>query len=292
MRNRDQRAHGVSILSLTWALTTAILVLVGCEPSRTTGRLGLVTRRNVDSAMLLKSGQSYRELGPSSASVCYETRESQAPPDNFAKVADQAMNLRFADALIDVTTVTHRGSYFTVWAPIPVMPIGVAPVEVSERGSTCTSVSGTAIQFVESPYCAPCVMARKPPRTWLQPEDPSGDSGEVVAVTSLHPTLKWEPFPGPGEDVTYDLTIWSAKAGWSRVHQGPIAYERQKLIEPSHRIETALEPATHYLWAVRAHFKHDGQTQVTPWSFEISQPTSKEPHYYHFWTPASLSPPQ
>jgi len=109
---------------------------------------------------------------------------------------------------------------------------------------------------------------------------------------SVQPMLKWDPFPGLGEDVTYDLTIWSAKTGLHQVQRGFIVYDRQGLTEPSHKIETALEPSTHYLWAVRAHFTRDGETQVTPWSHEIAAEASAEPRYYHFWTPTSLSLPK
>lgn len=246
----------------------------------------------MDSAMLLKSGQRYRELGLTSASECNNTVKDTLPHDNFAKAVEQALNSMDADALMDVTTTTHRGTYFSrgFFLPIPFAPIAVPIPE-----TVCTSVMGTAIKFIESPNCATCVVVQKVPKVlspWHKPEDPSEYSGEVAVVTSLQPSLRWEPFPGPGEDVTFELTIWRAETGWSQVHRGSIVYERQGLTEPSHRIETALEPTTHYLWAVRAHFKHDGQIQVTPWSFEISKPTSKEPHYYHFWTPASLSLPQ
>jgi hypothetical protein len=129
-------------------------------------------------------------------------------------------------------------------------------------------------------------VGQKALRTWHKPEDSSEDSDEVPMIRSLRPTLKWDPFPGLDEDVTYDLTIWTAKVGLHQVQRGSIVYERQGLTEPSHRIETALELSTHYLWAVRAHFKHDGETQVTPWSYEIAARAPDKPQYYHFWTPA------
>jgi hypothetical protein len=49
-----------------------------------------------------------------------------------------------------------------------------------------------------------------------------------------------------------------------------------------------LEPSTHYLWAVRTHFKRNDQTQITPWSYEIGTGALDEPRYYHYWTPTSL----
>lgn len=283
MRGQIQQSQGLSRLCLGWVLTMAAVTLAGCEPAWTTGRLGLVTKNNVDSAMLLKSGQRYRELGLTSASECNDTAKDVLPHDNFAKVVEQALNSKDADALMDVTTTTHRGTYFPrgFFLPIPLFPIAVP---VSER--LCTSVLGTAIKFIESPNCAPCVVGQKALRTWHKPEDSSEDSDEVPMIRSLRPTLKWDPFPGLDEDVTYDLTIWTAKVGLHQVQRGSIVYERQGLTEPSHRIETALELSTHYLWAVRAHFKHDGETQVTPWSYEIAARAPDKPQYYHFWTPA------
>ena len=283
MKDRRDFIRKLFPLCVGSALTTVILTLVGCEPS--TGHLRLVTRSNVDSALLLKSGQRYAEVGPRSASACYDPK-SLRPSDNFAEAIESALNSSEADALIDVTVTTHRGSYFPVWAIIPIPPMGMVPVGIYQE-RLCATVSGTAIQFIESPDCDPCVVARKPPRTWLQPEDSRGDSGEVVSVTSLQPTLEWEPSPSGWEDTTYDLIVWRAKTGWREVRAESIVYERERLTEPSHRIEATLEPATHYLWAVRAHFTREGQTQVTPWSYELAATAPDKPRYYQFWTPDS-----
>ena len=116
------------------------------------------------------------------------------------------------------------------------------------------------------------------------------DSGERIEKPSLQPNLKWDDFPVLGEDVTYDLRIWRVKVGWRQVQQGSVVYERQGITQPSHQVERALEPSTHYLWAVRAHFKLNDQIQTTPWSYEIAAGAPDEPQYYHFWTPASRAP--
>jgi hypothetical protein len=238
----------------------------------------------VDSVVLLKSGQRYTKVGLGSASSCYDSKNLR-PSDNFSDAIDEALNSREADALIDVTVTAHRGSYFPVEVPIPIPPIGVAPFRFYAE-SLCTTVSGTAIRFIESPDCDPCVVARKPPRSWI-PDDWSGDLGEVVSTTSLQPTLKWEPFPNSWEDPAYDLIVWRAKTGGLEVRAESIVYERERLAEPSHRIETTLAPATHYLWAVRVHFTRDRQTQVTPWSYELLATAPDKPLYFQFSTPAS-----
>jgi len=106
----------------------------------------------------------------------------------------------------------------------------------------------------------------------------------------IRPNLEWDAFSGLAEDVTYDLRIWRSKIGWRQVQQGSVVYERQGITQPSHQIEMTLEPSTHYLWAVRAHFKLNDQIQITPWSYEIAAGALDEPQYYHFWTPTSRAP--
>jgi hypothetical protein len=285
VKERIQLIHKQFLLRFGCALTAVIFTLIGCAPS--TGYLGMVTGNKVDSVLLLKSGQKYTEVGPRSRSLCFDSNSrSFRPPDNFADVLEGALNSSEADALIDVTVTTHRGNYFPVWGIIPIPPIGAVPFAFFPW-SLCTTVSGTAIRIMESPNCNPCVVARKPPRAWLQPEDSRGTSGEVVSVTSFQPTLQWEPFSSGWEDTTYDLIVWRAKTGWREVRAESIVYERERLDKPSHRIEATLEPATHYLWAVRAHFTREGQTQVTRWSYELTATAPDKPHYYQFWTPDS-----
>ena len=133
----------------------------------------------------------------------------------------------------------------------------------------------------------------------LPPNNGVDSDAEIPAVqvvpsyeAQIQPNLKWDAFSVLGEDVTYELMIWHAKVGWKQVQQGSVVYERQGITQLSHQIETALEPSTHYLWAVRAHFQRDGQKQTTPWSYEIAAGAIDEPRYYSFWTPTSLDLPQ
>ena len=133
----------------------------------------------------------------------------------------------------------------------------------------------------------------------LPPNNGVDSDAEIPAVqvvpsyeAQIQPNLKWDAFSGLGEDVTYDLRIWRTKVGWKQVQQGSVVYERQGITQLSHQIEMPLEPSTHYLWAVRAHFQRDEQKQITPWSYEIAAGEPDEPRYYHFWTPTSLDLPQ
>jgi len=101
-----------------------------------------------------------------------------------------------------------------------------------------------------------------------------GDRFEWTQVSSLQPTLRWEPFPRPADitaapsemarvsNVTYDLVI-------AREHNyaaGDVVYRRRGLAAPTHRLETPLVPNARYFWTVRARFALDGAARVTGWS--------------------------
>jgi hypothetical protein len=79
-------------------------------------------------------------------------------------------------------------------------------------------------------------------------------------VESLQPTMSWEPFPG--SNATYDLKIWRA----GRLGPDTLVYSRTNLDQPTHTIETALEPSSLYYWSVRAHFVEQGRERITDWS--------------------------
>lgn len=82
----------------------------------------------------------------------------------------------------------------------------------------------------------------------------------VPIVTSLQPTLRWEPFKG--DDVTYDFMIWRAAGR----NLGNLVYSRERLTEPYHTVEIPLDPKTTYFWTVRGRFSANGRTRVTEWS--------------------------
>jgi hypothetical protein len=118
-----------------------------------------------------------------------------------------------------------------------------------------------------------------------------------TTVAPLQPTLRWERFPrdadlraAPEEmarvrNVRYDLMI----ARQENAAPVEIVYRRDKLMEPSHAVETPLIPATHYYWTVRASFDIDGRHRVTEWSstaccrgFAVPAPSDAS---YEFKTP-------
>jgi len=116
---------------------------------------------------------------------------------------------------------------------------------------------------------------------------------EEFSVESVTPTLAWELAPvvdrtppdsvnwRPGEtpaptevvrkalppgtresDITYDLRIWSVVDG----APGELVYERERLSQPQHRVETALEPDSTYFWSVRMRYIVDGRERARRWS--------------------------
>jgi hypothetical protein len=136
----------------------------------------------------------------------------------------------------------------------------------------------------------------------------SSDAHRWFETDTRQPALQWLPLEG--QAARYDLRVWRAEDGVP----AELVYERERLPEPQHQLETRLEPDTEYLWSIRAHFEVDGQPRRTPWS-EIALPSpgqqgspmlvpagftrvrgasrvpgSHSPTYYRFKTPADGEP--
>ena len=137
----------------------------------------------------------------------------------------------------------------------------------------------------------------------LRPESPRAGS-DFVPVEGRRPTLRWEAFPQPRDresdprllaatlDVTYDLRVWEAVFD---DYPGHLAYAKDGLPEPRHRVETDLKPDTRYVWTVRARFNLDGRARVTPWStvtwgHHVARRVVPDLGYFRFRTPASEEP--
>jgi hypothetical protein len=124
-------------------------------------------------------------------------------------------------------------------------------------------------------YALTCGLVPRRPRPQWEGV-PGVGSGRLAEspVESVTPMLEWEPAGqvGPVNDavsastrtgkIAYDLRIWSSVDG------APVdlVYERQGLPQPQHRVETALEPDSTYLWSVRTRYVVDGRTLVTRWN--------------------------
>jgi hypothetical protein len=115
----------------------------------------------------------------------------------------------------------------------------------------------------------------------LNPQYPKVTFGNTFTVSpafptvdSTQPTLRWEPFPPPRDafgtkqeregrirDITYELRIWRYEGPTG----GALVYSRDDLREPRHKVASALDRDTEYLWSVRARFLLDGQLRITEW---------------------------
>ncbi len=99
-----------------------------------------------------------------------------------------------------------------------------------------------------------------------------------VDVGNIHPTLRWESFPGDRDlrdavgkqrqitNVTYEIRIFSAARAGEYLTAGQLVYEARNLREPYHAIDNTLSACTNYLWTVRARFEIDGRIRVTEWA--------------------------
>jgi len=120
----------------------------------------------------------------------------------------------------------------------------------------------------------------------LWPDDPplmyqpfnlwsGGDCYIWPVLDSPQPTLRWEPFPRPGDiavdtghvlaqitRVSYDLRIWRNVDGFP----SELVYARDALPGTAQRIEPPLQTGQAYFWSIRARFTLTDQTRVTEWS--------------------------
>lgn len=140
--------------------------------------------------------------------------------------------------------------------------------------------------------------------TGLRPESPEV-SEDYVEVNSFQPTFTWAPFEPPPDrqseagksatgssDVTYEVKIWRTDEDHYPLN---LVYQREGVVETSHRIGMPLEPNTKYVWSVRVHFTVDGKNRINRWG-EISgsdcifygRYSSRIPSfcYYRFKTPS------
>lgn len=94
-------------------------------------------------------------------------------------------------------------------------------------------------------------------------------------LDSPQPTLRWEPFPRPGDiavdtchvlaqitSISYDLRIWQNVDGFP----GQLVYSRDALPSTTHHIEVLLQTGQAYFWSIRARFTLADQIRATDWS--------------------------
>ncbi len=137
----------------------------------------------------------------------------------------------------------------------------------------------------------------------LRPEYPEV-SEDHVEVNSFQPTFTWAPFEPPPDrqseasksgigssEVTYEVKIWRADEDHYPLN---LVYQREGVVEASHRVGMPLEPNTKYVWSVRARFPVEGKTRVNEWGrinegicvFQRSYSYIPSLCYYRFKTPS------
>jgi hypothetical protein len=186
--------------------------------------------------------------------------------------------------------------------------ICIAGLEIMAGCTVPAYVTGLEPEYPPAAYAAICFSVL-PGDSPVYPD--RGGCPVYPVVANLQPTLRWKYFPR-GEEVladhagmlsrvsavSYDLKIWKAIEGYliRRIHRdrstdpGELVYSRTGLPEPSHTLETPLEPSTRYFWTVRARFKINGHSRVTEWGEQIHvMETLFKPRivsYYRFETPS------
>jgi len=143
-----------------------------------------------------------------------------------------------------------------------------------------------------SPWWVGPLKPIEPPATIRILPFPKPAAVGFQAVSSLQPTLRWEPYtlftpsneeqgpqPIPISNVTYEIRIFQKTEGYSITwsygkntgNPGLLIYHRNDLAQPFHKLEKPLEPDVEYFWTVRARFVLEGRTRVTEWSEQLLQ---------------------
>jgi hypothetical protein len=107
------------------------VILFGCT---SVGTLGVVTKSSGDPGAVLKSGQSYKELGAAQGEACRYFLLGMVPwgDATFSKAVDNALAPTGGDALINVTVSN------SLYGFVPIYNI---------FAYTCTEVKGIAIKL-------------------------------------------------------------------------------------------------------------------------------------------------
>lgn len=164
-----------------------------------------------------------------------------------------------------------------------------------------TSLLVTMLVITPSLGCAPTAV------TGLRPTEPRAEWARSVSVETRRPDFRWDVFPTAADrdadsgirradNVRYDFRVWQADGDTG--YPTRLVYRRDGLVEPGHHLEADLEPATWYVWSVRARFDLDGRPRVTPWSVlmppggrgvfdPVRAAAVPEVSYYRFKTPPS-----
>ena len=114
-----------------WIIAASAIFLAGCSSS---GTLGIVTQSSADPAALLRSGRTFKELGPVEGQACRHFVLAIIPwgQGDFSHAVDEALAQKGGDALLNVSVET------SLYGFIPIYNV---------YSFTCTTVKGIAVKF-------------------------------------------------------------------------------------------------------------------------------------------------
>jgi hypothetical protein len=104
---------------------------MGCS---STGNLGIVTKSSADPLKLIKSSQTFEEIGPSKGKACRYFLLAIFPwgASDMEKAIDDALAKSGGDALVNVSVTSNLYSFIPIY---------------NFFSYTCTTVQGIAIKF-------------------------------------------------------------------------------------------------------------------------------------------------
>jgi len=114
-----------------WFIAAFAILLGGFSSS---GTLGIVTKSSAEPGAMLKSGRTFKELGPAEGQACRHFVLAIIPwgEGDFAHAVDMALEQKGGDALLNVSVET------SLYGFVPIYNI---------YSFTCTTVKGIAIKF-------------------------------------------------------------------------------------------------------------------------------------------------
>jgi hypothetical protein len=125
-------------------LAVLSVLALGCS---STGTVGLLTRGSADPSSLLRDQQAYEEIGPVEARSCRYFLINLIPwgDSTLPTAMDKALAGTGGDAILNASITTSLYGVFPIYNVFQV---------------SCTTVSGSAVRFTETPS-----VASSPPET-------------------------------------------------------------------------------------------------------------------------------
>lgn len=132
-QNQDQKAgkfFNKKIVSLA-VFSGLIGFSCGCT---SVGTLGMITKSEADPASILRSGRSFKELGPAQGNACKYMFLSVVPwgESDLESAVGRALKKSNGDALLNVSVANSLYSFLPIYNILSV---------------SCTAVKGIAIKF-------------------------------------------------------------------------------------------------------------------------------------------------